>query len=326
MIAGVATLMWLLVLLLSLRSRKRPNNIILWCAVLIAIAMTTNVTPVYELLDTSLFFPNTVDLIANLALIFGVHLLAITIINGASIASSGVPKGLKSKLPAVIVVMVVMVLTFFLIDAPHSSTTFMLDYGDQVAAAAYSGVQYLYYSAIFLEALLICVKAIPKMTIPRFRIGFTIIAIGCILSVLLGLSVVAMDLLHLTDRVETMKTVGSAYELLRLSTVFFLCLGLSIPTLGKMLTASRSNRRASTLEPQLEHLWSETVGTHAHLSLSGVPNIKGSAPMENIHRMIVEIRDWELSGDGRSLSSSEALLLEMAESLCLQENTGRSDK
>lgn len=326
MIAGVAILMWTLVLLLSIRARQRLNNNILWCAVLIAIAMTTNVTAIYVVLDGFGLFPNMIDLLANLALIFGVHLLAITIISGANIAINGTPKGLKAKLPGVIVVMILMVVTFFMIDAPHSSTTFMLNYGDQIAAAAYSGVQYLYYSAIFLEALIICAKAIPEMTMPRFRIGFTIIAVGCFLSVLMGLSVVAMDLLHLNNQIDLMKMLGPVHGILRLSTVFFLCLGLSIPTLGKVVMSSRSKRKASILKPHLEQLWLKTVGTHEQLSLFGAAHIEKTVSLENIHRMVVEIRDWELGGDGEKLSSSEAFLLEQAESLCLQETSGRVRK
>lgn len=316
---AIAILMWALVLSLSIRASKRSKNILLWCALLIASSLTTNVGFVYSALDAIAVYPNLVDLLSNLALIFGIYLLAVTIVSGARTASNGTPRGLKLELFGVVFVMVSMVVSFLMIEAPQSSTQFMLDYGGQAAAAFYSGIQYLYLSLIFLEALVTCSRALPQMTVARFRVGFSTIVVGCSFAVLLGVSVITMDILHLTNNLEVMKAVGGLYDVLRLGTVFFLCLGLSIPTLGKLRVSSRNQRRAYTLEPQLHELWAQTAGKHDSQSLGGESGMGGTPPMERLHRIVVEICDWSLREEGNSLSPSESALLSRAEALCMQE-------
>lgn len=321
---AIAVLMWGLVLSLSIRASKRSKNILLWCASLIAVSLTSNVSFVDQALDGISPFPNLFHLLSNLILIFGVFLLAITIIRGARTAINDKPQGLGIEIYGVVFVMISMVVSFFMIKNPHSSTRAMVDYWVHLPAAFYSGIQFLYLSFIFIQVMAICLRAIPQMTITRFRIGFSTMVVGCLCAVLMVISVICMDILHVRGDLATMRSVEMAYDILRLGAVFFLCVGLSIPTLGKQLDSTRHRRQAAIIEPKLRQVWIQTVGEHSDQSLIFTKSIETGEPMARLHRMVVEIYDWSLNEEGGALSPSQSAVLSKAESLCMQAASTRT--
>ena len=143
----VAGLMWALVVILSLRARRRPDNSLLAAAGIIATSMTTNISEVYLWAALWMPWPNALDVVANLLLIIGVAYLATAIRRGAAAVGTGKARGQHWTRSAAVVTVTGMIVAFCFIDNPEPSTTFMLSYGDQPATAAYSMIQYLFILA-----------------------------------------------------------------------------------------------------------------------------------------------------------------------------------
>ena len=192
----VAVFMWTLVLILALRARARPDITMLRVATLIAASLTTNIDEVYLWANNRLPWANALDLMANLLLITGIYYLSVAITRGATRVGALRERGTVWMRRAAQSTAAVMVVSFFLIDAPEPSTTFMLDYGDQPAAGIYSAVQYAYIFSVMTGTLFTCVQNVPKMRRPRFRIGFSIIGAGCFSALLLCATVIAMDVVN----------------------------------------------------------------------------------------------------------------------------------
>jgi hypothetical protein len=323
----VAAFMWLLVLTLSLRARARPDNSMLKAAVVIAASLTTNINEVYRWAGELLPWANALDLVSNILLIIGVFYLSRAITLGATAGSSRGSGGVwgQAGAPGTAVVMVV---SFAAIDNPMPSTTFMLDYGDQPAAALYSAVQYVYIFAVMAATLGTCVRNVPRMRRRRFRAGFSIIGTGCGVGLLLCASVIVMDVTHVTGQEGIMRSVGGVYDVLYPLAVVLLSVGLAVPPLGRIINDISIKRQIRQLEPQLKALWTKTAARTPDVSLIGstpdtAPALRKSArdATDAIHRLVIEIHDWiAVTGNpGAELSTADAAALREAEALCLKQ-------
>lgn len=324
----VAGLMWGLVLVLSLRARRRLDNTMLIAAIVIAASMTTNVPSVYLWAASWLPWPNALDLVANGLLIVGVYYLSSAIRRGATAASMNRGGGASWTQAAAISTVVAMMGTFAFIDNPEPSTNFMLSYGNQPAAAAYSIVQYAYIFSVMLGTLTTCVRNVPHMMQSRFKTGFSLIGVGCSAAMLLCLSVVAMDLSNVLGATILMRGLGGIYDYLYLVTMAFLCVGLSIPPLSRAISSLQLRRKVLAVEPEVRRIWNMTVAKNPSVSLVGT-NLPGTPVVrklgtaiatDGMHRMLVEIHDYLNIEDATTerLSSDDWRKLDEAEALCLQ--------
>ncbi|WMY80060.1 DUF6545 domain-containing protein [Citricoccus sp. I39-566] len=322
----VAALMWSLVLILMLRAKQRPDNTLLWSAGVIAVSMTTNIELIYLWASTWLP-PNALDLWANLLLVVGVGYLASAIRRGASAAGMAREGEANRTRAAAVVTILVMVLAFSRIDAPEPSTTFMLDYGDQLAAGLYSAVQYVFIGGVMLGTLATCVRNVPRMIQPRFRIGFTLTGAGCAAALALCLSVVIMDVSHVAGQLELMRSLGYVYDYLFVATMGLLCGGLSVPPLVRQVQVMQRLRKIRAIEPEVHRLWTATVAQTPSVSLVGSgrhvrtsPSRGPSQATERLHRMVVEIHDClNVHGEAADrVSSADWKHLQDAETLCLR--------
>jgi hypothetical protein len=272
-------------------------------------------------------WPNVLDLTANCLLLAGVYFLARAIMKGATQLGAATSPPQRGLNVAALLTAVTMIGVFPLIDAPAISTTFMLDYGDQPAAAAYSIVQYGYIFAVMAFTLVSCVRNVPHMRKGRFRVGFSIIGAGCLIALVLCVVVIAMDLAHLAQDMTLMRELGYIYDWLYALTIVVLCLGLGVAPVSRLYTSFRLNRQLRSTYPRIRGIWRQTVARQPSLSLVGGPETQtealagaSEAMAESIHRMTVEIHDW-LNFENRSsdeLSEADRDILRQAESLCLQ--------
>lgn len=324
----VAALMWLLVLILSLRARVRVDNSMLKAAMVIAASVSTNINAVY--LWAAELFPwdNALDLVSNILLIAGVFYLSRAIVHGATGGTIRNRGGAWGQAAAAATV-AVMVISFALIDDPQPSTRFMLDYGDQPAAAVYSGVQYVFIFAVLAATLATCVRNVPRMRRRRFRTAFSIIGAGCGVGLLLCASVIVMDIAHVTGHDDVMRAVGGAYDVLYPLTITLLVIGLAVPPAGKVLNDRKTARRIRVLEPQVQAVWARTVARNPGVSLpvatpaaaAADPRRTNRSAVDAIHRLVIEIHDCTaLSGNSaEGVSAADAVVLQEAEKLCLKQ-------
>ena len=120
-----------------------------------------NIDPVYLIADGWLGGANLGDLLANTAIIVGVSSFA----RGVAKAADGSSPIARVVLgPYVLVgVVVISAAAFSMIKTTGSSTRFMFDYGDQPAAAVYSGVQHLYFGLVTLAMAVVCIGQLANM-------------------------------------------------------------------------------------------------------------------------------------------------------------------
>lgn len=187
---------------------RRSDHSILVAAVTIASALTLNIDPVYVAGDAVLGGRNVLDLCANILMVVGIYFLSRAILRAAD----------PSELPAtpdrfglVVLGLVVvgLITSFSLIDAPRTSAGFMLDYGGQWFAAIYSAVQFVYIGVVVSITGYTCFRFRGDMTRPYFRVAFMLIGVGCALAVVLVLAVLGMDIFHLLGDLDSMRPVSA---------------------------------------------------------------------------------------------------------------------
>lgn len=323
----VSVFMWLLVLILLLRARSRPDNTMLKAAVVIAASLTTNINGVYVWAADSTPWPNALDLVSNIFLIIGIYYLSRAIARGAAAGDAGTPPGRRWMMASAAATILVMMVSFSFIDDPAVSTAFMLDYGDQPAAALYSGIQYLYIFAVLTGTLLTCIRNVPHMRRRRFRAGFRIIGWGCGAGMVLCTSVIVMDIAHVAGAEGLMRSVGTVYDITYALTVLLLASGLAVPPLGRVLNEISVRREVQELEPQVKALWLSTVALAPAVSLLGTtagavakgPEKTTRNATDTLHRLVIEIHDWLNVSGQPALSPEHRSALARAEALCLKQ-------
>lgn len=266
---------------------------ILWASVLISISVVLNIDPIYVLVDRWMDGRNYADLGANLLLLIGVYFLARAIHRAARPSAAG----RKSTFDAwgragLAVSSSATAAFFFLISAPATSTTFMRDYGGQLAAGLYSAVQYLFVGAVMAAAGWTCLRFRRAWTTGTYSAAFALIGLGCLAAVLLVIDVLLLDILHILGQMKAMNVLSGVYDVLNSAAFLFLCTGLALPPAGRRIVAILETARTSSVLESLEPVWGRAVdgNTGLTLDLDVVPTRKDRRSSE-LHRMIVEIQD-----------------------------------
>jgi hypothetical protein len=285
----VSTLMWILLISLLVLRRGREERTITYATLTIAVSMTLNIDPIYEVLDSALGGVNLVTLIADLALMIGVFFLG----RGVMKASDRQPRVVQLALgrTALAVALVFSIVAFIFIDQRGTTTTtFMLDLGDQPAAAAYSMIHFTYYGIVLAAMAALAAQRI-RVSRGSQRLPPTSLLLGSLFGLALCAVVITMDVAHAVGNLELMAAVSFAYGPLYLCTFFFLCLGFaSQPVLRSLQTRSRAQTtRALILE--LEPAWGRATTVRPGISQSADAAFRSSEPEAVLHREIVEIRD-----------------------------------
>ncbi|MWB99423.1 hypothetical protein [Agromyces seonyuensis] len=307
----VAVLMWMLVLSLLILRRGREERSITWAALTIAISVTLNIDVVYLGVDPVLGGTNLVTLFADLALMTGVFFLGRGVLKAAEHPPLLVRVALGRVAFAIAVVAAAV--AFFLIDRGATTTTFMLDLGDQAAAATYSMLHFTYYAIVLIAMAAVAARyARPSHGI--LAVPPILLVVGCALGVTLTLEVYVMDLAHVTGNLNLMLAASSAYGTVYLLTFLFLCSGFAGQPVARTIQARKRARRTRDLSHQLDPVWLAATTLRPGISqVAGAP-IDASDPEALLHRQVVEIRDAMI--DGRvsfELDDRDRMLLEAAE-------------
>ena len=307
----VAAAMWLLAASLLILRRGRAERNITYAALTIAVAMTLNTDPVYWPLDRLAGGDNLVTLVADVALMIGVFFLG----RGVMKASERQPKAVRLALGRVALVTAILgaVVAFTLIDLGGTTTNFMLELGDQPAAAVYSMIQFVYYGIVLAAMAVLAARQFRNsegiQVLPPASL-FT----GSVLGVGLSVVVIAMDIAHVADDLVLMSKIAVTYEPLRLLAFLFLCVGFAGQPAARTLQARSRERRTRKLVDDLRPIWAEATRARPGISQNQQVAITADEPDTVLHRQVVEIRDAMI--DTRvnfAVSEPERELIERAE-------------
>ncbi len=287
----------LTLIVIAYRGRGKDKSI-LWASVLISISMVLNIDPVYVLVDRWTSGRNYADLGANLLLLVGVYFLARAIHRAARPATADRKTTFAAWGKAGLVLAASATAAFFFfISAPATSTTFMRDYGGQLAAGLYSAVQYLFVGAVMAAAGWTCVRFRKAWNTGIYSAAFALIGLGCLTAVLLVINVLLLDVLHVLDEMDAMNALSGVYGLLNPTAFFLLCTGLALPPAGRRIVAIFETAKTSSVLESLKPVWGKAVDGNAGLTLDlGVVPARKDRRSSELHRMIVEIQD-SLAGD-----------------------------
>ena len=307
----VAILMWVLVGSLLILRRGRPDRNITYASVTIATAMTLNVDAIYLAVDRVLGGTNIATLVSDVLLMIGLFFLG----RAAMKAGEYRPWLVRAAVgrPALLLAVAANVVVFFFIDRGTSTTDFMLDLGDQPAAAIYSMLGFMYCGIVLAAMLALAVR--------RFRAGVGIqrvpaglLVIGSVLGLVLCLDVLTMDVAHVGGQLDLMRALGLAYGPLSLFTFLFLCAGFSGQPIVRMLRDRARREETMRISADLEPLWRRATTMRPGLSSTDALGDSFDDPEVRLHREVVEIRDAMI--DPRvsfTISAREQESLERAE-------------
>jgi hypothetical protein len=311
-----AAVIWGLVLCILPSMKRRSDHNIMVAAVTIAAALSLNVDTIYLEGDRLLGGRNVLDLVANIFMVVGIYFLSRAILRAAD-PEETMDRRNRAGLVLLGVVVVALTLSFSLVDAPWTSTSFMKDFGSQWAAAAYSSIQFLYIGAVVTVTGYTCLRFRGEMAKPYFRLALTFIGIGCSLAVVLVLAVMGMDVLHLMGEVESMMRLSYVYDAAVIGAMTFLCIGLALPPVARGLERRSDSRTTAVLLGRLAEPWERTTAARSGVRLN-VPagaSDPRDASKQRLHRMVVEIRDALLVDAelAKSLGESDIQVLAEAE-------------
>jgi hypothetical protein len=288
-----AGLMVSLTLIVMASRGPGKDTSVLWASVLISVSMVLNISPVYLLVDVWVGGRNHADLAANLLLLAGVHFLARAIHRAAQPASdrkrSSYEVWAKAGLTGATASTIIL---FILIDAPVTSTSFMRDYGGQLAAGLYSAGQYIYIGAVMATAGWICWRFRKAWTTGIYTAAFALVGLGCLSAVLLVIDVLVLDVLHVLGVFAAVSDLSGIYVVMNTATFVFLCTGMALPPASRKIAAIYETARTSSVLADLKPVWGRAVAGNPGLTLDldVVPN-RPDRRRRELHRMIVEIQD-----------------------------------
>lgn len=317
----IAASLWSLFALFGLRARSRRRNTFQWAILLLAVSMTLNVDSIYTSFEALVPIGNLGNLLANSTMITGLYLLLHSIREGTR--NTGKHWQAQWDMWALAATLVIMIISFALLDAPQTSTTFMLDYGDQLATAIYSSVQFVFIGSVMIFTAAILAKNVPHLRSWRYRIGMRILVFGCLIGVALCLSVLTMNVLHLVGELELMRAIGSVHDMLRFLAILVLAVGFAIPPLLRQGMNWRRRKQLQAAAEDVHLIWAEVGAAEADQTTAHQrhqsPARRTTQEISNrVHRMIIEIHDWaNLTAAAEPLEQHQWRKIDEAERLCL---------
>lgn len=287
-----AAVIWSLALCLLPDLKRRKDKSILMAALTIAASLTLNVDGIYVAGDQLLGNRNLLDLVANVLMVVGIYFLSRAILRAANVSET---LDIHNRAGQVVlgIVIVALIFSFSLVDAPWKSTSFMRDFGSQWPAAVYSSVQFLYIGVVVAITGFTCFKFRGEMAKPYFRVAFVFIGVGCAVAVVLVLAVLGMNVLHLVGKLEAMTRLSYVYDAAEVGAMVFLCVGLALPPVARRLERGSDARATAVLVDRVSGPWDRITSERSQIRLNLVQTAidRHDAPKRRLHRMLVEIQD-----------------------------------
>ncbi len=308
----VAAAIWVgLIALFILRWPGQADRLTIYFGMAAGFGLLLNIDPVYLIADRWVGGANLADLLANTAIIIGVAAFA----RGVAKAADGSSRIARVVLgPYVLVgVVVISAAAFAMIKTTGSSTRFMLDYGDQPAAAVYSGVQHLYFGLVTLAMAVVCIGQLANVR-GFMRTATIVLLIGSLGQTLTCIVVVVMDVSHVAGNESLLRLGQHFYDYGNSLSIVLIAAGLVMLPGARFLSARRMNAQIARLVVELRPAWSRALEAK-----SSSPTVEPFGDQESVlYRELVEIRDAQASlGTEYELSPTEVSRLETAEALLL---------
>lgn len=308
----IAAAIWAALVGVAVLRRHSPTDrSTIYLGMAVGFGLLLNVDSVYLAVDGVLGGDNYADLLANTAIIVGFSSFARGIAKAANV-SSPVAKIVLGPY-VLVVVMVLSAAAFSMIETSGSSTRFMVDYGDQPAAAAYSIVQHLYFGTVTLAMAVVCIGQRAQVR------GFMLAAVNVLLVGSLGqtltcVDVIVMDIAHLAGN-EGLLGIGQyIYDYSNGLSILLIAAGFVMIPSARILAARRAEAQIARLVEDLSPAWSRAMEARS----SGL-SLEATGDQESVlYRQIVEIRDAQASlGSRFHLAPTEVARLDVAEALLL---------
>lgn len=305
--ALTASVMWTLVMCLLPGARTRKDHSILIAAVAIAAALSLNVDAIYVAGDAAIGGRNLLDLCASILMVVGIYFLSQAILRAAELSDAPTRTDRRGFF-ILGLVSVGLILAFFGIAAPRSSTRFMVDYGDQPAAAVYSAIQFSYIGVVVSVTGFVCFRFRRRMAASYFRVAFTLVGLGCALALVVVLAVLGMDVAHLVGDLSTMADLSIVYDASFVGAMIFLCAGLALPPVARRIVQRKQMRTRADLLNELTSTWERATAARKDARIAAPEEVVdgGDAATRRLHRMLVEIQDALLMDPAAARSLNEA--------------------
>jgi hypothetical protein len=271
---------------------------------LFAATIVTNVDPLYRWLDPLLGGSNLVTVVSDCLMVAGTS----TLLWGVAKAVGAARPWMRNAIVvAFVVVVVVVVVAFAVLDKPATTTTFMLDAGSHPAATVYSIAQTVYLGVALGATGLICLLRLREARTTTDLVGLCVLVAGGVLGVVRMVVVVAMDLAHVSGRLDLTRSLALPYDVTTPGAVICVASGMLLLVVGHQVSRRRRSRRVDAALHRLAPLH-DRIGTDNAYPVSGDPATR-------LSRLIVEINDGArrarapLSADDQeSLADAEAAL------------------
>lgn len=306
----ISALMWAVVIVLVLFRRGKKERSVNNAAIAIACSMAMSVDELYVVVDGWFGARDLIHLASAIALMVGLFYLA----RGVARAGDLDRPALQVLLgpPALILACTVVSGAFFLVQRnPGTSTTFMLDYGDQVATAVYSGAQYVYLTLVLVALLNISIRQVRADNVSTRSVA-GVLAVGSVFGIALSADIVLMDITNVVGWDATLELAQAPYGLLQVATFALLCSGLAATPMVRWYRETRHRRGILAHLEAISPLWSRA--TSARPSIADELGGSDESPARSLHRRLVEIQDAALDNrNGFHLTRADRELLASAE-------------
>lgn len=308
----IAAAIWAALVGVAILRRHSPaDRSTIYLGMAVGFGLLLNVDSVYLAVDGVLGGENYADLLANTAIIVGFSSFARGIAKAANV-SSPVAKIVLG--PYVLVaVMILSAAAFAMIETSGSSTRFMVDYGDQPAAAAYSIVQHLYFGTVTLAMAVVCIGQRAQSRGVMLA-AINVLLIGSLGQTLTCVDVIVMDIAHLAGNEGLLGIGQRIYDYSNGLSIVLIAAGFVMIPGARILLARRADEQIAHLVRDLSPAWSRaTQARSSRLSL------EPAGDQESVlYRQLVEIRDAQsVLGSQFQLSPAEVTQLDIAEALLL---------
>lgn len=309
----IATALWLAVIgLIILRGHGAADRSTINATASVGVGLSLNISPLYMTVDAWLGGHNLTGLIANIAVIFGMSSLARAVARASNeqIWLSKLVLGpRRTWLTVAITVAAISAIAFSQVEMEGTSARFMISYGDQPAAALYSGVQHVYFGAVTASLAIICAREAKRVRGAK-RLATIVLMLGGAIQTVSCVDVLVMDASHVAGYEGVLAAAQSVYDYVNAISFLLITAGFVLLPLGRLIDNRRDNRRSADLLGMLTQAWERAQNLKPLGAWVEKSDDHGSA----LYRLIVEVRDVQATmGHGFTLTTDEAAALDEAE-------------
>lgn len=284
----IAGALWILTIVRAAGYRRGQDPTVLACSLVFALSFSTDIDEIFQPIDEALGGWNSTNLAGHLLFSVGVYLLARSIIQGAGAARFWLID--LSTRAALGLVLCVQLVSFLMIRTDGPAGAFATAYGDQPAALWYSLSEIIFTIGVLGMTGFVCFRYLGRMKSRRFRTGFMLTGVGCVLAALTEATSIEYVIRIYTRTLDSLSFLSSLHSPLYVLAVLTLVAGLATPPLMRTVKNASRNRAARYYLSELTPLWRIATAERSNMRIA--PEQSDTA---RLHRMIVEIRDAALN-------------------------------